>query len=179
MDNSKDVNKFETLLSVKTSLIFLYLSLTFPIPIIVSSQTRPLALFLLILGFIVIINFTNEFVVTDSKKISFKTSFIARFFGRKSWELYWEELDTIKTYPTSQGGKIQYFLSTKGYKFLVPQRLKNLTEFNSIIVKNTTKKFTKLNYISPLWTYKVLSFCSLIFLLAEMSPFIFFKDYQR
>ena len=115
--------KFRTLFPVKSSLISLYIALTVPIPYISSEQLRMPSLFCFILGLVLIFNITSDYVETCEEKISYKTSFIARAFGKKNWDIIWEEIKSIKALPTSQGSKVFYFIDKKGKNLLIPQRI--------------------------------------------------------
>ena len=75
--------KFKTLFPVKSSLISLYIALTFPIPFISNEKLKIPSLFFFILGLFLIINITSDYVEINEKKISYKTSFISRAFGKK------------------------------------------------------------------------------------------------
>ena len=57
-----------------------------------------------------IINITSDYVEICEKKISYKTAFISRAFGKKNWEIFWEEIKSIKSLPTSQGSRVIYFV---------------------------------------------------------------------
>ena len=107
------IRKFKTLFPVKSSLISLYIALTVPIPFISSDQLKFPSLFFFILGLFLIINITGDYVEACEKKISYKTSFISRAFGKKNWEIYWKEIKFIKSLPTSQGSKVFYFIDEK------------------------------------------------------------------
>ena len=106
--------KFKTLFSVKSSLISLYIALTVPIPFISSEQLKIPSLFFFILGLFLIVDITSDYVETCEKKISYRTSFISRAFGKKNWEIFWEDIRSIKSMPTSQGSKVFYFSDEKG-----------------------------------------------------------------
>ena len=164
--------KFKTLFHVKSSLISLYIALTFPIPFISSDQLQLLAIFLFILGLFLIINITSDYVETCEKKISYKTSFISRAFGKKNWEISWEEIKFIKSLPTSQGSKVFYFIDAKGRTFLMPQRIENFDIFLDKIEKKTNISTEKISYISPLWTYKLLTWLSVLMIFGEIIAFI-------
>tara|TARA_Y100000766_G_C18824480_1_gene564738 strand:+ start:235 stop:741 length:507 start_codon:yes stop_codon:yes gene_type:complete len=163
--------KFETLFFVKSSLISLYLALTIPIPLITIYKLKILSIITFVLGLFLIINITNDYVETCNKKISYKTSFLSGNFGKKSWEIYWKDIKFIKSFPTSQGSKVYYFITNKDENFLIPQRIDNFREFLSIISNNTGIKVDELTYISPLWTYKLLTFISLLMIIGEIISF--------
>ena len=163
--------KFKTLFHVKSSLITLYIALTVPIPFISSEQLKIPSLFIFILGLFLIINITSDYVEICEKKISYKTSFISRAFGKKNWEIFWEEIKNIKSLPTSQGSRVFYFISEKGKNFLIPQRIENFDVFLDEINKKTNIDIEALSYISPLWTYKLLTLISGLMILGEISLF--------
>ncbi len=166
------IEKFKTLFFVKSSLISLYLALTIPIPFISIGKLKYLSIFIFILGLYLIINITSDYVETSSKKISYKTSFISKTLGRKNWEIPWKDIKLIKKLPTSQGSKVFYFYTNKGDNFLIPQRVENFERFISIIYKNTKIDVDELSYISPLWTYKLLTFLSVLMIIGELFAYI-------
>ena len=169
--------KFKTLLPVKSSLVSLYIALTVPIPFTSSEQLKMPSFFLFILGLFLIINITSDYVETCGKKISYKTSFISRAFGKKNWEIFWEEIKSIKSLPTSQGSRVFYFVNEKGKNLLLPQRIENFEIFLESIEKKTNIRTEEISYISPLWTYKLLTSLSVIFIVGEIILF-WFKYYQ-
>ncbi len=165
------IEKFKTLFFVKSSLISLYLALTLPIPLISSENLKIFSIITFVFGFILIINITNDYVNTCDKKISYKTSFISKIFGKKNWEIFWKDIKLIKSLPTSQGSNVHYFISNKNESFLVPQRVENFERFVSIIEEKTKLNIDKLSYISPLWTYKLLTYLSIFMIMGEIIAF--------
>ena len=166
------IEKFKTLFFVKSSLISLYLALTIPIPLISIDELKILSIFLFVLGLYLIINITSDYVETSNNKISYKTSFIAKTLGRKNWEISWKDIKLIKTLPTSQGSKVYYFNTNKGDNILIPQRVENFERFLVIISKNTGIPTNEMSYISPLWTYKLLTLLSVLMVIGELFAFL-------
>ena len=166
------VENFKTLFFVKSSLISLYLALTFPIPFISGEKLRIFAIIAFVFGLILIINITNDYVNTCDKKVSYKTSFISKIFGKKNWEILWNDIKFIKSLPTSQGSNVHYFICNKNESFLVPQRVENFERFVSIIGEKTKLNIDKISYISPLWTYKLLTYLSIFMIIGEIIAFI-------
>ena len=164
--------KFETLFSVKSSLLSLYLALTVPIPFISSDQLKIPSSFFFIFGLFLIINITSDYVETCEKKISYKTSFISKAFGKKNWEISWKEIKFIKSLPTSQGSKVFYLIDEKGKSLLLPQRIENFEIFLEKIEKKTNIRSENINYLSPLWTYKLLTILSILTIVGEISLFL-------
>ena len=165
------VEKFKTLFYVKSSLISLYLALTFPIPFISSEKFKIFSIITFVFGLFLIINITNDYVDICEKKISYKTSFISKIFGKKNWEIFWKDIKLIKSLPTSQGSNVHYFISNKNESFLVPQRVENFERFVSIVKEKTKLNIDKLSYISPLWTYKLLTYLSIFMIMGEIIAF--------
>ena len=165
------VEKFKTLFFVRSSLISLYLALTFPIPFISSEKLKIFSIITFVFGLLLIINITNDYVDTCDKKISYKTSFISKIFGKKNWEIFWKDIKLIKSLPTSQGSNVHYFISNKNESFLIPQRVENFERFVSIIEEKTKLNIDKLSYISPLWTYKLLTYLSIFMIMGEIIAF--------
>ena len=166
------IEKFKTLFFLYSSLISLYLALTIPIPFISIGNLKYLSIFIFILGLYLVINITSDYVETSSKKISYKTSFISKTLGKKNWEIPWKDIKLIKKLPTSQGSKVFYFNTNKGDNFLIPQRVENFERFISIIYKNTKIDVDEVSYISPLWTYKLLTFLSVLMIIGEFFAYI-------
>ena len=165
------IEKFKTLIPVKSSLISLYIALTFPIPFISSEQLKMPSYLFFTLGLILIINITSDYVETCDKEISYKTSFISRAFGKKNWKMSWEQIKSIKSLPTSQGSRVFYLFDEKGKNFLVPQRLENFDVFLDKINKKTNINIEGISYISPLWTYKLLTLLSVLMIIGEFILF--------
>ena len=166
------IEKFKTLFFVKSSLTTLYLALTIPIPFISIDQLKILSITAFVLGLYLIINITSDYVETCNNKISYKTSFISRTLGRKNWEIFWQDIKLIESLPTSQGSKVFYFNTKKGDNFLIPQRVENFEKFLLIVSKNTGIATNELSYISPLWTYKLLTFLSILMITGELFAFL-------
>ena len=165
------IEKFKTHYSVKSSLISLYLALTTPIPFISIDKLRVPSTFALILGLFLIINITSDYVETCNNKISFKTSFISKYFGKKNWEIFWKDIILIKSLPTSQGSKVYYFNTRRGDNFLIPQRLEDFEKFLLSINRNTKLNVDEISYLSPLWTYKLLTILSSLMFVGEIIAF--------
>ena len=166
------IEKYKTLFFVKSALISLYLALTIPIPFISIDKLKILSITAFVLGLYLIINITSDYVETCNNKISYKTSFISRTLGRKNWEIFWKDIKLIQSLPTSQGSKVFYFNTIKGDNFLIPQRVEDFERFLLIVSKNTGIATNELSYISPLWTYKLLTFLSVLMITGELFAFL-------
>ena len=166
------IEKFKTIFFVKSSLITLYLALTIPIPFITIDQLKIISIIAFFLGLYLIINITSDYVETCNNKISYKTSFISKILGRKNWEILWKDIKLIKSLPTSQGSKVYYFNTYQGENFLIPQRVENFEDFLVIVSKNTGIAVNDITYISPLWTYKLLTLLSVLMIIGELFAFL-------
>ena len=166
------IEKFKTLFFVKSSLVSLYLALTIPIPFISIDRLRIPSIIAFVFGLFLIINITNDYIETSNNKISYKTSFISKALGKKSWEISWKDIKLIKSLPTSQGSKVYYFNTFKGDNFLVPQRVENFEKFLLIVSSNTGISINEISYISPLWTYKLLTLLSVLMIIGELFAFL-------
>ena len=131
------IEKFKTLFFVKSSLISLYLALTIPTPFVSVDSLKIPSIIIFALGLYLIINITSDYVETCSNKISYKSSFISKFLGKKNWEIPWKDIKLIKTLPTSQGSKVYYFITNNDDSFLIPQRVAYFERFLTIVSKNT------------------------------------------
>ena len=166
------IEKFKTLFFVKSSLISLYIALTIPISFISVNELKTFSTFTFVLGLYLIIDITSDYVETCSNKVSYKTSFISKILGRKNWEIPWQDVKCIKSLPTSQGSKVYYFKTSQDNYFLVPQRVENFKKFMLIVSKNTGITTNEFSYISPLWTYKLLTLLSVAMIVGEFFAFL-------
>ena len=166
------IEKFKTLFFVKSSLISLYLALTIPLPFISIDKLKIPSIVTFFLGLYLIINITSDYVETCNNKISYKTSFISKTLGKKNWEIPWKDIKLIKSLPTSQGSKVYYFNTYQGENYLVPQRVENFEKFLLIVSENTGIAIDEISYISPLWTYKLLTLLSVVMIIGEIFAFL-------
>tara|TARA_B100000965_G_scaffold2282_1_gene1801 strand:- start:694 stop:1200 length:507 start_codon:yes stop_codon:yes gene_type:complete len=166
------IEKFKTLFFVKSSLISLYLALTIPIPFISIEQLKILSIIFFILGLLMILDITNDTVCTCDEKIFYKTSFVSKIFGKKDWEISWKEIKFIKSLKTSQGSKVYYFITNVNENYLLPQRIEKFEKFVSIVKNRTELNINELTYLSPLWTYKLLTYLSILMIIGEIITFI-------
>ena len=166
------VEKFKTLFFVKSSLISLYLALTLPIPFISTDKLRIPSMIVFVLGLYLIFNITSDYVETCDKKISYKTSLISKSLGKINWEILWKDIKLIKSLPTSQGSKVFYFNTNEGNNFLVPQRVENFEKLLLVVTKKTGISVDEISYISPLWTYKLLTLLSGLMIIGEIFAFL-------
>ena len=166
------VEKFKTLFFVKSSLISLYLALTIPVPFISIDQLKIISIIAFVLGLYLVISITSDYVETCNNKIAYKSNFISKILGRKNWEISWEDIKLIKSLPTSQGSKVYYFNTFQGENFLVPQRVENFEKFLLIVSSNTGISIDEISYISPLWTYKLLTLISVLMIIGELFAFL-------
>ena len=166
------IENFKTLFFVKSSLITLYLALTIPIPFISTNQLKIFSIVAFFLGLYLIIDITSDHVETCNNKISYKTSFISKILGRKNWEISWKDIKLIKSLPTSQGSKVYYFNTNKGDNFLIPQRVENFKKLLIIVSRNTGIDINDISYLSPFWTYKLLTLISVLMIIGELFAFL-------
>ena len=166
------IKKFKTLFFVKSSLISLYLALTLPIPFISAVELKTISIIAFVSGLFLIINITSDYVETSNDSFSYKTTFVSNLIGNKSWEVYWKDIKLIHSSPTSQGSKVYYFITYRDQKFLVPQRVENLEELFSLVLQRTGIKKEGMSYLSPMWTYKLLTLLSIFMIIGEIISFL-------
>jgi len=166
------IEKFKTIFIVKSSLVSLYLALTIPIPFVSIDRLKIPSIITFLLGLYLIINITSDYVETCDNKISYKTSFISKTLGKKNWEISWKDIKLIKSLPTSQGSKVYYFNTYQGENFLVPQRVENFEKFVLTVSRNSGIAINEISYISPLWTYKLLTLLSVLMIVGELFAFL-------
>ena len=166
------IEKFKTLFFVKSSLISLYLALTIPLPFISIEKLKIPSTIIFMLGLYLIINITSDYVETCSNKISYKSSYVSKLLGKNNWEISWKDIKLIKSLPTSQGSKVYYFSTVQGDNFLLPQRVEKFEKFLLVVSKNTGIATDEISYISPMWTYKLLTLISVMMIIGEFFSFL-------
>ena len=67
--------------------------------------------------------------------------------------------------------EIKELFTKKGENYLMPQRLENFEEFLFIISRKTGIEVKDISYITPLWTYKVLTLFSTLMITWEIFAF--------
>ena len=166
--------KFKTLFSVKSSLISLYLALTIPIPFVSGDNLKIVSIIFFVFGFYFIYSLTSDYLEISEEKIYYKTSFLSNLVGKKNWEVFWKDIKLLKSLPTSQGSKVFYFTLNNNENYLVPQRIENLEKLISTITKKTNLdvEAKQINYISPLWTYRLLTCLSVLMIIGEIISFM-------
>ena len=172
MSNELNTKRFNTQFHVKFSLISLYLALTFPIIFVALDGFKLLSVFCLIIGLIVTVNISNDYVIISEDIISLKTSFLSSIFGKNNYEIFWNDISSIKSLSTSQGSKVYYFITSSKKSYLIPQRLERYSEFKKILEKKIKCFDEDLKILSPLWTYKLLSLISTLMFTGEIYGFI-------
>ena len=55
--------------------------------------------------------------------------------------------------------------------FLIPQRIEDLEKFLLIVENKTKLNVNQISYISPLWTYKLLTYLSIFMIIGEIIAF--------
>ena len=164
--------RFETLREVKYSLISLYIALVLPIPFMPYNGHRVFTSILFVFGLFFIINITLDAVTACDQKVTFRTSALSNFLGKKNWDLFWKDIKTIKSIRTSQGSKVYYFITKNEEKLLIPQRIEKYDYFLEIIQNKTKLNTTNMRYLAPLWTYKLLTFISTFMIIGEITSFL-------
>ena len=61
-----------------------------------------------------------------------------------------------------------YFSTNNSENLLIPQRIENFERFLLIISEKTNLKVKEISYLSPLWTYKLLTFFSVLLIIGEI-----------
>ena len=173
MISSSNTKKFKTRFIVRISLLSLYLALTFPMQFIVINDLQALSCGLMFLGFFIILAITSEEIEISDQSISYKTNFISNTLGKRNWKILWKDIKTIKSLPTSQGSSVYYFITKTEQSFLMPQRINNFEEFKLIVFEKINTNNLEINYLSPLWTYKLLTSLSCLMIIGEVYAYIY------
>ena len=66
---------------------------------------------------------------------------------------------------------VHYFVTKNNENFLIPQRIEDLEKFLLIVENKTKLNVNQISYISPLWTYKLLTYLSIFMIIGELIAF--------
>ena len=66
---------------------------------------------------------------------------------------------------------MHYFCTNNNENFLIPQRIENFERFLLITSEKTNLKIKDISYLSPLWTYKLLTSLSVLMISGEIVAF--------
>ena len=156
-------------LSIRGTLLSLYLALVLPLPAMAPSGLRPALLLAGLIGLLVVLAISSERVELDAGGLQRRHPAWCRWILRSGWELRWEQITALTPVATSQGGRVYYVRTTAGASVLLPQRLERFDDFLARFSQQTGLSTSGIGRISPAWTYQVLLALSGLMLAAELA----------
>jgi hypothetical protein len=155
-------------LSIRGTLLMLYLALVLPLPALAPPPLQPLLLAAVPLGLVVVLAITSERVELDAEGLQRCHPAWCRWWLRSGWQLRWDQINRLTPVATSQGGRVFYVGTAAGDSVLLPQRLQQFDDFLARFSQHTGLDTSSVSRISPAWTYQLLSVLSGLMLAAEL-----------
>ncbi|MFM8259582.1 MAG: hypothetical protein ACKN83_07130 [Vulcanococcus sp.] len=155
-------------LSIRGTLLLLYLALVLPLPALAPPALRTLLLAALPLGLLVVLAITSERVELDATGLQRRYPGWSRWWLRSGWRLPWDQIQRLTPVATSQGGRVFYVGTTAGTNVLLPQRLEQFDDFLARFAQHTGLDTSSIGRISPAWTYQLLAVLSGVMVAAEL-----------
>ena len=166
-------HRYGMALSIRGTLLLLYLALVLPLPALAPSGLQPLLLAALPLGLVLVLAITSERVVLDDSGLQRLHPAWCGWWLRGGWQLRWDQINRIMPVATSQGGRVFYLRTSAANgastSVLLPQRLEQFDDFLAHLGRHTGLPTGSIGRISPAWTYQLLAALSTLMVLAELA----------
>lgn len=146
---------------IRITLLLLYLALTFPLPLLAQVTAAPVSPRWLtgglLLGWVILWGALSEQVVLDEVGIAVTYPRWAQVIWRRSWQLRWSEIASLKPRSTGQGGLVYYFLTEAGdVAYLLPMRVAGFAALVGIVEAKTGIDTQDVRPLAQPWMYLIL-----------------------
>jgi hypothetical protein len=74
----------------------------------------------------------------------------------QGWSLGWEEVESLKSRPTSQSGQTHYFITRSGQAYLLPMRIAGFAQFLRLVEAYSRLDTSKIKPLAQPWMYFML-----------------------
>lgn len=157
---------------IRIALIFLYLTLTIPLPFLsatTDSLVPPQILWIgIIFGLFVLYGALSEKVILNDETIQVRYPFWFPSFFRKGWLLKWEEIKELKLRTTGQGGLVYYFVTeSRDRAYLLPMRVAGFARLTRLVEEKTGIDTCDVRPLSQPWMYLILLVVTLLLFLVD------------
>lgn len=152
---------------IRLTLLFLYLALVLPLPLLSPASLRWPLLVAVPIGLLLLVAITSEQVRVDQEGLCLSHPAWCATWLRRGWQLPWDQITGLTAVATSQGGRVYYVRSRGGQSWLLPQRvarfevfLENFSAFSGLSTEGLSR-------LTPAWTYQLLALLTGLMLLGE------------
>ena len=157
---------------IRIALIFLYLTLTIPLPFLSATTNSPIPPQILwigiALGLSILYGALSEQVVLDDDAIQVKYPLWFPSFFRKGWQLKWKEIQELKLRTTGQGGLVYYFVTeSRDRAYLLPMRVAGFARLTRLVEEKTGINTRDVRPLSQPWMYLILLVVTLLLFLVD------------
>ncbi|MBP0020158.1 MAG: hypothetical protein J7647_21710 [Cyanobacteria bacterium SBLK] len=157
---------------IRIALIFLYLTLTIPLPFLSATTDAPISPQILwagiIFGLSVLYGALSEQVILNEETIQVKYPIWFPPFFRKGWLLKWEEIQELKLRTTGQGGLVYYFVTeSRDRAYLLPMRVAGFARLTRLVEEKTGIDTRDVRPLSQPWMYLILLVVTLLLFLVD------------
>ncbi|MGB3612820.1 MAG: hypothetical protein WBA10_03435 [Elainellaceae cyanobacterium] len=152
---------------VRITLLGLYATLLFPVPVLAQVTAAPISPGLLsfgvLVGGVLLYGALAERVIVDNSSIQVAYPKWVPTLLRSGWSLRWSDIDALKPRSTGQGGIVYYFVSTAGDRaYLLPMRVAGFSKLVSYVQLKTDIDTTDVRPLAQPWMYIILLGLTLI-----------------
>ncbi len=153
---------------IRLTLPLLYLALVLPLPLLAPAGLRPWLWVALPLGLALLAALLSERVVLDAAGIRVGHPLWCAWLLRRGWSLRWSEIGDLEPAGTSQGGTVYYVRGPAPRRHLLPQRVARFPAFLLQVQRATGLDLSRVERLTPPWTYWTLALLSGGLLLGEL-----------
>lgn len=157
---------------IRITLIFLYLTLTIPLPFLSATTNSPVPSQILwvgiTLGWGILHGVLSEKVTLDEETIQVRYPIWFPSFFRRGWSLKWEEIEELKLRTTGQGGLVYYFVTqSRDRAYLLPARVAGFARLTQLVEEKTGIDTRDIRPLSQPWMYLILLVVTLLLFLVD------------
>ena len=161
-------HRYGMALSIRGTLVLLYLALVMPLPALAPAGLRATLLAALPIGLLLVLAISSERVELSEAGLELRHPGWCRWWLRRGWQLGWDQIRGLTPVATSQGGRVYYVRTTAGASVLLPQRLEQFDDFLARFGRHTGLDTSAIGRISLAWTYQLLLALSALMVAAEL-----------
>lgn len=151
---------------ISGALLFFYVTLTAPLPLLAQQTQAPLPPWLLSLAFVL---GGLILLATLSYRVELNQQGMAILYPawvpnllRRQWSVQWSEVTGVQPRGTSQGGLVYYLLTTSGTAYLLPMRVAGFSQMLRFIHAQTGLDTDLIRPLAQPWMYGLLGLFALL-----------------
>ncbi len=161
---------------ISGSLTGLLLVLLVPLPLLMLQQHQenllPFAVVGTTFGAFLFSGLISQRVSIDAQGVRIEYASWVPQWLVQGWSLRWEEVESLKSRPTSQGGQAHYFVTRSGQAYLLPMRIAGFAQFLRLVESYSHLDTSRIKPLAQPWMYSMLGLLVILMGLIDL-PVIF------